>query len=1193
MIMLLSIARYEFRYMFFSLPTLIISCLLFGLAFLFTANGIEFQGTARGGNVYINSGYIIAKFIIMLSVLATFIIPTYIGGAVLKDRENHFDGILFSTPLTKKGYIFGRFIGGFSALTLILATVPIGMFIGTFWPWAVPETFTANVASHYLTAFWGYMMPSVFAMSALIFAVALLFRSMFYCYFAALAMVILFITVDVSTAISGLWDPFLGNIFAEESQYWTAAERNNNYLGFSELILGNRLLWITIALSVFTLAYRLFSFTIVAKVAKENPTKALADGKLKAAVDIHISVSPQWSAITHLQQLAYRTKFEMLSVLKSTPFIILMTFSFFLLFFALIGRETLYDVNTYPLTRILLSSIQGALTGALMVVLAFYSAEIIWRERSCKFNEIIDAMPTPNWVFAVSKIAALALIMHAIVLLGIIIAIALQIFSGYDDFQLGNYIGRGLIYYTTAYVYLAVLSCLFQVLASNRMLGMLFFVIFMLILTMSRDILGVEHVLLSYGLPDMYAPLSDMNNDSRLAIGGKWLRLYWGSIAGFLLIVTYMFWPRGLVQSFKFRCRQLRTFKSKGLTFTSLALLTVLVSSGSFIFYNTNSLNAYWTMTDIEQFKVDYEQKYRQYENLPMPRIVDVKMDVDIYPYKRRVEARSTQVLQNKTSQEISTIHLVFPIKAEVISVALEGAIQQSVDERFGYYIFELNQPLLPGGKRTLSFETLIQQQGFENSRQDITLVRNGSFISNRQLTPRVGFYPGLMISDSRKRSDYELTPLPRMPKLTDTDSHSNNYVSHDSDFVNFETTVSTVKGQQAIAPGYLVKEWQQEKRSYFHYKMDKPMMNYYAYLSADYEVKRDSWNSIDIEVHYHKAHDYNVDRMITSAKDSLAYFSEAFGEYQYRQLRILEFPSYKTSATAYPNTIGFSESIGFVVDTSDTQKIDLPYYVTAHEVAHQWWAHQVMAADAQGGTMLVETLAQYSALLVMEQKYGKHQLRKFLKYELDKYLRGRTKDSEGELPLYKVEDQPYIHYRKGALVMYALRDYVGEQTVNRALKRLVKNHAFKSAPYALSTDFIGYLKEAAGREHHSLIEDLFEKITFFDMKASQSEVTELADGRFKVTLDVDVAKYYEDAIGNKTEVPFNFSVDIGLFVQEPSTRGYGEIDVIIMEKHSLHSGQTTLEFIVDKKPKFAGVDPYNKLIDRDSNDNLTEVEVF
>jgi len=1191
--MLINIANYEFRYMFYSLPTLIISFVLFGLAFVFTANGIEFQGTARGGNVFINSGYMIANFLILMSILTVFIIPNYIAGAILKDRENGFDGILFSTPIAKRDYIFGRFLGGFIALFIVLVTAPLGMYLGTFWPWAVPGTLTANIASHYYTAFFGYMLPSVFAMSALIYAVAVLTRNMLYCYFTALAMVILFVTVDVSNTISGLWDPFMADVFDKQSQYWTAAERNNNVLGFSGDVLANRIIWFVIALSALILAYRLFSFTKTAKIVKENPVKAGVEENLKAAVNLKITVSPKWTVKTHLQQLIYRTKFEMLSVLKSVPFLILMGFSFFLLFLALTGRETLYDVNTYPLTRILLNTIINSLTGVLLVVLAFYSAEIIWRERSCKFSEIIDAMPTPNWVFAVSKIAALALVMHAIVLLGIFIAISIQILSGYDDFQFGNYLGRGLIYYTIAYVYLAVLSCLFQVLATNRMLGMLLFVVFMLILTMSRDILGVEHVLLSYGLPDLYAPLSDMNSDSRLALGGVWLRLYWGSIAGLLLIVTYMLWPRGILQSFKFRFRQLSTFKSKGLAAGSLTLMVIFVSSAGYIFYNTNILNVYKTRTDIEQLRVGYENKYRQFEHLPMPRIIDVKIDVDIYPYLRRVEARSRQVLQNKTQQEINSIHLIFPLKTKVVEVALEGAIQQSVDERLGYYIFDLNKPMLPGAKLTINFETLIQQQGFKNSRQDITLVRNGSNISNSKITPRVGFYSGLMISDKHTRRDYGLAPLPRLPKLMDTYSHSNNYVRQDSDFINFETTVSTIKGQQAIAPGYLVKEWHQGERSYFHYKMDKPIMNYYAYLSADYKVKRDSWNGVDIEVYYHKAHDYNVERMITSTKDSLAYFSEAFGAYQYRQLRILEFPSYKTSATAYPNTISFSESIGFVVDNTDTQKIDLPYYVTAHEVAHQWWAHQVMAANAQGGTMLVETLAQYSALLVMEQKYGKHQLRKFLKYELDKYLRGRSKDSEGELPLYKVEDQPYIHYRKGALVMYALRDYVGEQTVNLALKRLVKNHAFKSTPYALSTDFIGYLKEVASVEHHALIEDLFEKITFFDMKVSKSEVSTLADGRFKVILDVDVTKYYEDAIGNKTEVPFNFSVDIGLFVKNPSARGYGESDVIILEKHRLNSGKTTLEFIVDKQPEFAGIDPYNKLIDRDSNDNLARVEFF
>lgn len=35
---------------------------------------------------------------------------------------------------------------------------------------------------------------------------------------------------------------------------------------------------------------------------------------------------------------------------------------------------------------------------------------------------------------------------------------------------------------------------------------------------------------------------------------------------------------------------------------------------------------------------------------------------------------------------------------------------------------------------------------------------------------------------------------------------------------------------------------------------------------------------------------------------------------------------------------------------------------------------------------MLSESLAQYSALMVMEERYGPRQMRRFLKYELDRY---------------------------------------------------------------------------------------------------------------------------------------------------------------------------------------------------------------
>jgi aminopeptidase N len=86
--------------------------------------------------------------------------------------------------------------------------------------------------------------------------------------------------------------------------------------------------------------------------------------------------------------------------------------------------------------------------------------------------------------------------------------------------------------------------------------------------------------------------------------------------------------------------------------------------------------------------------------------------------------------------------------------------------------------------------------------------------------------------------------------------------------------------------------------------------------------------------------------------------------------MRVLEFPAYASFAQSFPNTVPWSEDIGFIADITDPEDIDYVYYVGAHEVAHQWWAHQVSAANVQGQSSIIETLAQYSALMLMEREY-------------------------------------------------------------------------------------------------------------------------------------------------------------------------------------------------------------------------------
>jgi hypothetical protein len=169
----------------------------------------------------------------------------------------------------------------------------------------------------------------------------------------------------------------------------------------------------------------------------------------------------------------------------------------------------------------------------------------------------------------------------------------------------------------------------------------------------------------------------------------------------------------------------------------------------------------------------------------------------------------------------------------------------------------------------------------------------------------------------------------------------------------------------------------------------------------------------VSLEIYYQPGHEFDLNRMMDGMKATLEYCSNNFSRFQFHQERIIEFPRYGTFAESFPNTIPYSEAIGFItyVDSKDLEAIDIPFYVTAHEVGHQWWAHQIISANVEGGTSIVETLAQYTALMVMKHRYGDRYMRKFLRYELENYLRGRAQErNEEEPPLYKVdENQGYI----------------------------------------------------------------------------------------------------------------------------------------------------------------------------------------
>jgi aminopeptidase N len=219
---------------------------------------------------------------------------------------------------------------------------------------------------------------------------------------------------------------------------------------------------------------------------------------------------------------------------------------------------------------------------------------------------------------------------------------------------------------------------------------------------------------------------------------------------------------------------------------------------------------------------------------------------------------------------------------------------------------------------------------------------------------------------------------------------------------------------------------------------------------------------------------------------------------------------------------------------------------------------------------------------MVTKQKYGADKMKRFLKYELDRYLQGRALERKKELPLMRVENQQYIHYNKGSVVMYALQDYIGEDKVNQALAAYRAKVAYQDPPYTNTPELIGYLRQVTPPQLQYVIDDMFESITLFENRALEASYRKLPDGKFEVKLKVAAKKMKADERGAETEVPLADWIDIG--VLDASGKP------LYLEKKKIDKTEMEFNIVVDQLPAKAGIDPLNKLVDRRPDDNVIVV---
>ena len=1208
MALFLEFFLFELKFRLKSVSTYVYFLLWFLLSF-FAIAAQDFISVGNGKQL-LNGPYSNTVLYSLFSFFGVIVLAGIFGPSVLRDFQRDTYQLIFTKPITKLAYLGGRWAGSFVTGVFCFSGMVFGELAGTLAPWADHTRIASGHLWWYVQPFLSITVAQIFFIGALFFLVAALSRKIFIVYLQGVALFLLYLaftaifsaTRSLEHFWSGILDPVGLQLTDAVARYWTVAEKNSQLFSWSPhagggVFLINRLLWLSVGVLALLATYRFFPMSAEALTVRSQgrraararqqeaeeirPTRSLVAVRLPL---VHREFGPRlgW------QQYVSLTKLHVSNIVHEIPFwaiaVLLAVFSLINGYFA--GH--LQDQNVWPVTVLMLQSVEGNAFLFLVIIAALYAGELVWKERDTRFAGIHDALPMSERTDWLAKFTAVSFVQLVLLALTMVCGVIMQTVAGYYHYEFAQYFKELYLIVFLQIIGYTLIAFFVQTVVSNKFIGHAIVVaVFLAQIVLFR--FGLENTLLLPGQVPSYT-YSDMNGYGHFMPAILWSLVYWTAIFAILGVLSIALARRGAEDGFGMR---LATAKRRlpRLVPALVIFAAVAIGSGAWYFYNTHVLNEFLTTKQRRDIQAQYERDFRKYLTLPQPKIVAVDANVDLDPHHRSFSGTGHFVLQNKTAQSIAQIH-VTDTKQSVSDLQFDRPFHRvSSSPRDLYSIYQIETPLQPGEKLNLTFKVGYRSRGFRDGNERPELAYNGMFF-DLDYFPYIGYNEGVELDDPRRRREEKLPPVPDMAQRGDPYWSRVNLFTPDSDWISYRTVVSTPDDQIALAPGYLERQWNANGRHYYSYSMgDQPILDFFAYVSGRYAVRRENYKGVNIEVYYTPQHPYVIDTMIASAKAGLDYYQSNYSPFQFKQYRVLEFPRYRQFAQSFPNTVPYSE-VWFIQRVLNPKKdIDDVYFVTSHELAHQWWGHQLIGGRVQGSNMMSEALAEYSALRVMQKKYGDGQMRKFLSHELDGYLRGRSGEQRNEPPLALVQREPYVWYQKGSMIFYALSDYIGEDKLNLALHNFLMQYRYANANGAQSEPYPDTrLMEAALRaqtpaELQYFITDSFEKITLYDNKALSAAYKKLADGQYQVTLTVQAKKSYADGNGNESPAALNDVIDVGVF-----SGSKDQPKQLYLQKVRMTKENQTFTITVPEQPTRAGIDPYNKLIDRNADDNSMDV---
>ncbi|MBO9592424.1 MAG: ABC transporter permease [Niabella sp.] len=1107
----------QFEWLFISRKRSFYLMLLFFILLGFAAGTVArfpFPNTFKNGTYVLN--YIIG----ILSLLCIFSTTILAAQTLFREKDSRFESILYATPVRKGPYVCSRFGIIFLVSALCYLLLIAGMMAGHWISGRHPDELDTIHPLRYLQPFFILLLPNILFCTAVAVSIGLFTRNKMLVYVSGILVYFLYWGVSFyanspiianstpmpasAMRMAALADPFGISAFLEQTRYWSALQRNTQLLQLNGNLLMNRLLYLAVSGLLLLLAYKKF----VLQPQQEGSAQRKRPLPVVPHTDYHPVITRTTSWRYNLQCLQSLVSIGWSNIVKSIPIWLILAG-----WVGFMSIETFSDINGnsrlpehLATTAVLVKGILSGLPLVALLVLVFYGNELFWRSRNTRFDALENTTAVHPVVLLVSKWWSLLPVVLLLLLAGIGMGLLIQLIKHNAPIDWILYTSLFYLIGLPLFLNAGLIICI-QALIKNRYAGITVAGLAILLTNTSMgNLFGLKHSLLRFANA-FQGGYSEMNGFDHTLTAFHYQMLYWSCITVLLFMITAAF-RKGPAPSGKLWVWKVCIWGVPA---------GIAIYAGATIFINTPSTNR----QHLTNWKVAYEKQYAFIAGRPQPVITDVSAAIDLYPEKAGYTVRGRYRMVNRTGSPIDTLYMYGDKEMRWKHWQLTNGKCIAVDSLYGYYIFKLARLLMPNDSMNLQFSFEYEGSSFKPAAGFNTIVRNGTFIRISRYFPVPGYNNSNEMEDNQVRKKYGLNTANRLAALSSPQKK-------DAGFVRFDAVVSVDDQQTAISIGELTGQWKKGSRNYYHYKTPAPVPFRFAVASARYAVKKQKQGNTVIEVYYTPEHSRNIDHLMNTARQSIAYCEANVGPYPFSTARFVEISGLTKgfAGTAYPGSLFINEAFGYRNVIGKDPAKDIINEMVSHETAHTWWGNSGIAPDErEGSTLMTETLAMYTELMCYKKMYGTDVLVNRVNVHKDLYLSSRNQSDEP--PLFRLNPaQSYLSYDKGMVIMYQLYLRLGEARINSALKSFYQQHAYPG-PVPVSTDLLQALYAVATPSDTAKLNEWFRQVVTYDLVLETATASRQANNTYTLKLDAAVTKYREDGKGNTTTIPLNEPVDV------------------------------------------------------------------